>query len=321
MWFHLLAGHRRQLCVYRFQRRPSPEHTRDPTWQRSRCPGEATNRGGGGVPGAQTVREGGATAAPQHHLHRGGADSRRLCWDLRATIPSRSSRPLVHSCARTEMLLIFGTLPGVLLSGVLEAGRSPQGGAWAQCPRGGPIPCKCSSCAGQSPGPAKLGVGPAGDRASSLPLPGTGHSCQARRRAPWRAWASTARGPCPPAGAARLSSHPGARSRGGATEHRAQARPPHVLGACPSRPTGVPHELLEPTSEALPGAADSSAPGPCSPPSPGSVFTLRGPLPIPAAPCARARHRTLGVHGPSDPESRPVPRSRGGWGATGAGAS
>lgn len=51
--------------------------------------------------------------------------------------PSPNSRPSVCPCARTEMLT-FGTLPGACLFGCFRSWTVPQGGAWAQCPRGGP---------------------------------------------------------------------------------------------------------------------------------------------------------------------------------------
>ena len=166
--------------------------------------------------------------------------------------PSRSSRPLVCPCSRTEML-IFGTLPGACLFGCFRSWMVPQGGAWAQCPWGGPVPCKCSSCAGQSLRTTVGGGGRAGDRAPVCRCLETGHSCQERQQAsgaaclhhPWSLsshWGQPA-----------LSSHPGARSGAGEPLSTGPRPGLHLFsGVCPSRPTGIPHELQEPTLEALP---------------------------------------------------------------------
>lgn len=209
MWFHLLAG-TEGSCVFTDSRGDPAQSTRGTP------PGSAAAILGklqtGAAAGCWAPRQSGEGVEPlrlrwvrlrlppppsAQGRRRIPAASAGTCGHH----PSRSSRPLVHSCARTEML-IFGTLPGACLFGCFRSWTVPQGGAWAQCPRGGPILCKCSSCAGQSLRTAAGGGGRAGDRAPVCRCLETGHS-QARRRAPGGP-ASTAHGPCPPAGGSPL---------------------------------------------------------------------------------------------------------------------
>lgn len=135
-------------------------------------------------------------------------------------------------------------------SGVLEAGRSPKG-AWAQCHRRAHS-CKCSSCcwAVCLRTAAEVGVVLATGLRSALPEQGPG--CKPRAASSWRALPPPPAVPVPPAGAtSSVQLHPGARTAGRLLGTGPRPRPPRDIrpAAWSPEPTGVPHELLEPTSE------------------------------------------------------------------------
>ena len=148
---------------------------------------------------------------------------------------------------------------------------------------------------------------------SSLPLPGN-RPQPSEATSSWRACLHRPRSLSSRWGHPALSSHPGARSReGGATEHRAQARPAHVLWGLPVQ-----------THWGSPGAAGADLGGAARgsrqlgswavPPAPRALDSRSVAAPIPVAPCARARHRTPGCSRPLRPREPPRPQEQTGRG-------
>lgn len=120
--------------------------------------------------------------------------------------------------------------------------------------------------------------------------------------------------PVLPLGAARSVQPPrGQEPRGGATEHRAQARPAHVLWGLPVQTHwGSPRAAGADLGGAARGSRQLGSWA--VPPAPRALYSRSMAAPIPVAPCARARHRTPGCSRPLRPREPPRPQEQTGLG-------